>query len=586
MASGERARAGGRAQTACGPTTPDARTRSIWLTQLVLAVGVICTSLLLLAIRPEVFARANYSLGALAIVVLTLVTLAVPWARVPQLGVLAIPFADAVIIGVMASGTELRLGFLWGFPVIWVAMHFRGYMLAGLLAVIGAIMAIDAWMYPEAGNIPRLIVVLISLMFIGLTAHLALRRTRALRRLLHRQADRLTATLARRSRQERHTVEILNGIDTGIARFSLDGRLLTVNDAYTRLYGLDPDDPMLPARAVEYTELRGMPVPLRERPFVRAMRGETFTDVSVWLFTAEGEWRALSITSKRLGATDDEDGGILLLVHDVTAITEAQRQREQLTAMASHELKHPLTVMIGNAELALDTDELQPRTRERFESIIRAADRVLAMTDSMLSLSRKGVTGRDDVDDIDLRQILIESVASFRAKAAAHKVTLDLRIDEVLPVVADGFRLRQVIDNLVSNAIKYTPGEGRVAVTGSVTGDAVSVTVRDTGIGIGEADLPNIMTPYFRTAEAKDTASGTGLGLGISHEIVAAHGGTLTIESEPGVGTTVALRLPADGQAGAPDDRERVTDAASAAHPERHRAGSDESKEKAWTSHS
>ena len=563
---------GGHAQTRGAPTPPDARTRSIWLTQLVLALGIISTGLLLLAVRPEVFARGNFSLGALAIVVITIATLAIPWTRVPQGGVLAVPFADAVMIGVMASATELRLGFLWGFPVIWVAMHFGSRALATLLLMIGAIMSLDAWMFPESGAVPRVIVVLVSLTFIGLATHLALRRTRALRRLLNRQADRLTATLQRRSRQERHTAEILDGIDTGIARFSLDGRLLTVNDAYTRLYGMDPADPTLPARAIEYTELRGMPVPLADRPFVRAARGETFTAASVWLFTPEGEWRALSITSKRVGANGDDDGGILLLVHDVTAITEAQRQREQLTAMASHELKHPLTVMIGNAELALDADELQPRTRERFESIIRAAERVLAMTENMLSVSRKGVTGRDEVDDIDLRQILIESVASFRPTAAAHRVTLDLRLDEPLPVVADSFRLRQVIDNLVSNAIKYTPGEGRVEVRGSATADIVAVTVRDTGIGISATDLPHIMTPYFRTAQAQDTASGTGLGLGISREIVAAHDGTLTIDSEAGVGTTVTVRLPRDDGYEEWDDEGRTRDAAHPADELRERA--------------
>ncbi|MFK4808381.1 sensor histidine kinase [Microbacterium sp. ZW CA_36] len=527
--------------------TPDARTRSIWLTQLVLAASVLITAIMVMVLQPELFGHWNFLLGTLLVVVLTLATLAAPWSRLPASAVLAVPFADALAIGLMSTGTELRLGYLWAFPVMWAAMHFHATALAAMLALIGLILLLDSSITPGPWGALRVFVVLLTLTFIGITAHIALRRTRSLRRLLRRQAGRLTATLSRRSDQERRTMEILNGIDTGIARISEDGTLLAVNDAYSRLYGLDPLDPTRPAQSVEYTGLRGMPVPFSERPFSRAARGETFTDASVWLFTVQGEWRALSVTAKRLAARGDEDSSILLLVHDVTALTYAQRERERFTAMASHELKHPLTVMIGNAELALELDELTPRTRERFESIVAASDRMLTMTESLVTTSRRGFSGRDEVDDIDLRQILLESVASFRPTAVANDISVDVLADEALPITADGFRLRQVVDNVVSNAIKYTPREGGVRIAGTVEGDTVVLTVADSGIGIGADDLPHILTPYFRTSEAKKKSGGTGLGLGISNDIVLAHGGTLEIDSEAGVGTTVTIRLPLAG---------------------------------------
>jgi two-component system phosphate regulon sensor histidine kinase PhoR len=524
--------------------TPDARTRSIWLTQLVLAASVLITAVLVMALQPALFGRWSFLAGILTVVVLTLATLVLPWSRLPPSAVLTIPFADAVAIGLMSSGTDLRIGFLWGFPVMWVAMHFRAWALAAMLAAVGLLLLVDSAVSEHEGAALRVFVVLLSLTFIGITAHIALRRTRSLRRLLRRQAGRLTATLARRSDQERRTMEILNGIDTGIARLSEDGSLLAVNQAYARLYGLDPLDPTLPAHSVEYTGLRGMPVPYSARPFSRAARGEIFTDASVWLFTAAGEWRALSVTAKRLAARGDEESSILLLVHDVTALTYAQRERERFTAMASHELKHPLTVMIGNAELALELDDPSPRTRDRFEKIIAASERMLKMTEGLVSTTRRGFSGRDEVDDIDLRRILLESVASFEATARANDVAVDVRADEALPITGDGFRLRQVVDNIVSNAIKYTPRDGRVRILGEREAGTVALTISDTGIGIGADDLPNILTPYFRTAEAKKKSSGSGLGLGISNDIVIAHGGTLSVDSVAGVGTSVTIRLP------------------------------------------
>lgn len=531
-------------QTMAQIAAPGPRTRSIWLTQLVLAASVVMLCVLVLALRPELFAQWNFAVGMFTLIVVTVATLAIPWSKLPRNTVLAIPFLDTIAIGLVASGTDLRFGFLWAFPVMWIAMHFRVTWLAADLALIGAILLLNTTSAPTTDSALRVFIVLLALTFIGITAHLAMRQTRSLRRLLGRQAGRLKVALDRASDQERRTTEILNGVDTGVARVSPTGEILAVNEAYARLYGLDPLDRSLPARSVEYTELRGMPVPPSARPFARAARGELFTDARVWLFTQAGEWRVLSVTAKPLAVTEEDDASILLVVHDVTAITHAQRERERLAAMASHELKHPLTVMIGNAELALETEDLTPRMRQRLEAIVGASERMLEMANSMLHTSRTAFSGRESFDDLDLRQIVADSVDSFRATAKAHDVELSVSLDERLPVIADGFRVRQVIDNLVSNAIKYTGREGRVRIAGTADNDTVSLTVSDNGIGISATDLPNILTPYFRTKQAKETAAGTGLGLGITREIVEAHGGTLEIDSKEGVGTAVSVRFP------------------------------------------
>lgn len=523
---------------------PDPRTRSIWLTQLVLAATVITMSVLVLILEPTVFGNWTFSVGVAAIAGITFATLVTPWSRLPPPAALTVPFADAIAIALLAGNNDLRLGYLWVFPIMWVSMHFGAQAMAAMLTVISATLVLTVTADPGSVSVLRVFVILISLLFIAITTHLAMRHSRALRRLLLRQASRLNATASRRTDQERRTTEILNGVDTGVARISSSGVLLAVNDAYTQLYGIDPSDLSQPAGSAEYSGLRGMPVPHMDRVFARAARGEPFTDVRVWLFTPAGEWRTVSASTKRLSATEREEATTLLLVHDITAITHAERERERLAAIASHELKHPLTVMIGNAELALESPELSPKTRERLETILSASDRMLEMTTSMLSSSRGEGVARDAFDEIDLRPIVADSVASFRPTARTHDVSVQLSAEQPLLISGDGFRLRQVVDNLVSNAIKYTPSEGTVRIVAAVDGDSVSLAVADTGIGVSKDELPKLLTPYFRTSAAKQKASGTGLGLNITNEIIAAHSGTLTIESEEGLGTTVTVRLP------------------------------------------
>lgn len=534
----------GSAPSALPIDTSDQRTRSVWRTQLILAAAVVAICLLVLMLEPELFGQWTFTAGTSAIIALTLATLIIPWQRLPSAAVVAVPFLDAAAIGLITSADELRFGFLWAFPVMWVSMHFKPAAIGAMLAFIGAVLLVDIALPPGEGFSLTLIIVLITLAFIAITTHLATRQNRTLRRLLSRQASRLTLTAERRKEQERRSNEILNGVDTGVMRISSTGQVLAVNEAYTRLYGLDPLDPSLPARSIEYRGLRGMPIPAMDRPFARAARGETFTDERLWLFTPEGRWHALSLTTKRLFSSRSEDASLLLIASDITAISYAERERARLAAIASHELKNPLTVLIANAELALDTEEMAPKLRARLETMLDAGNRMEEIAGSLLTSSRSVATARDTHDDIDLREIVAESVASFGPTARSHGVTVDTEATDSLPLVGDGFRLRQVIDNLVSNAIKYTPSGGSVTITGVRDEDTVQLTVADTGIGVAADELPKLLDPYFRTRQAQKTASGTGLGLGITRDIITSHKGTLSISSEEGVGTTVTVTLP------------------------------------------
>lgn len=504
------------------------------------------TVLLVQAIEPSLFAHWPFSTGVGVVIALTAVAIVVPWHRMPRAAVSIVPFGDIVAIGLMSVGTDLRFGFFWVFPVIWIASHFALVSLITALASVGAIILVDATVNAAGPTSAlRLIVVLLSLTFIAITAYLTARQTRAFKQLLRRQAKRLQGTLQRVSGQERRVSQMLNGLDTGIARLSAEGEVLALNDTYVALYGIERDDPQRPGGAVEYATLRGEPLSDNERPFVRAGRGEQFDAERVWLFDTRGEWHALSVSTRRL-VSSDEPEGTLLIVHDVTALIESERARERLAATVSHELRNPLTAIIGHADLALDGPDLTPKVREQLEVITAAGERMQKLISEILASSR-GVFREPVTPAVaDVSRIIASSLQSFRPAAAARRVSV---IDELPPtadVAGDAFRLRQAFDNILSNAIKYTPSGGTIHISGDVSPDDVILRFADTGIGIHADELERVFDPYFRARTARESdTQGTGLGMGIVRSIVEDQAGSLFLESEPGVGTTVTVILPA-----------------------------------------
>ncbi|WAC67662.1 sensor histidine kinase [Microbacterium sp. SL75] len=534
-------------------TNPGSRTRSIWLLQLVLGASVVITVLLVQALEPSLFSLWPFSSGVGVIIALTAIAIVVPWQKIPRSVVAAVPFGDILGIGLLSFGTDLRFGFFWVFPIIWIATHFTLVYLISALSTVGMIIVVDATVN-ASGPVTalRLIVVLLSLTFIGITSFLSARQTRAFKQLLRRQASRLQGTLQRVSGQERRVSQMLNGLDTGIARLSVDGEVLALNDTYVALYGVERDEPQRPGAAVEYATLRGEPLPEAERPFARASRGEQFDDERVWLFDPHGEWHALSASTRRL-VSSDEPESTLLIVHDITALIESERARERLAATVSHELRNPLTAIIGHADLALDDPDLSPKVREQLEVIAGAGERMQKLISEILATSRGVFRESSSPGAADASRIIASSLASFRPAAAARRVSVVDDLPDTAEVVGDAFRLRQAFDNILSNAIKYTPAGGMIRISGELSPDDVVLHFADTGIGIHPDDLERVFDPYFRAQSVRESPTpGTGLGMGIIRSIVEEQGGSLFLESELGAGTTVTVILPSRVEAGTP----------------------------------
>lgn len=222
--------------------------------------------------------------------------------------------------------------------------------------------------------------------------------------------------------------------------------------------------------------------------------------------------------------------------------TEAQRR--SLLADVTHELRAPLTVMQGNLEGVLDG--VYPADPEHLAPILDSTRVLSRLIDDLRTLS-EAETGTLALhrEPTDLGVLAGETVAAFRARADQAGVQLVLAVADDLPLLAvDPVRLREVLDNLVANALRYTPAGGSVTLTGRPGPDGgVTLTVADTGLGIAPEALPHIFDRFFKAPDSH----GTGLGLAIARNLVAAHGGTLTAESTIDVGTTMTVELPGQG---------------------------------------
>jgi heavy metal sensor kinase len=220
------------------------------------------------------------------------------------------------------------------------------------------------------------------------------------------------------------------------------------------------------------------------------------------------------------------------------------RQR-RFTADASHELRTPLTIFHSNVELALKKDRTPEEYRAALEVCLKASQRMRGIVDGLLTLARADA-GEIALrkEPVDLRALLEETASMLRPMAEQAGVTLEVSGGKA-GVAGDPDRLREVVTNLLSNAIRYNRPGGRAAATARAEGTEAIIEVSDTGLGIPKKDRPQIFERFYRVDKARSReAGGSGLGLSITRWIVEAHGGTIAFASKEGEGTTFTVRLP------------------------------------------
>lgn len=535
-----------------GAAVRSAVERSVFLSQLLVTGATLVLVAISFIVAPSDLASPMFFAGVVSIFSVTGLAAAVPWRRVPKIWIAALPVLDILAIGLIRQDQPL-LGatLLFVFPVIWMSMHF-GFWGAVTSVVLPAVLTWGGELIRDGGVaidpsvLPRLGVVPIVLAFVATTVYSTTRRAAAQRSLLQQQADLFDQALQASRRQKQTLDELFDAVDFGVIGFDGSGRVNLINRAQREMatpFGLG-EGSILPS--VIYREDRTTAYEEYDRPFQRALRGETVDRETVW-FGEPGEVQAAILTSSRpvIDEHGAYDGGVIVF-RDITAELKAVKARDDLVASVSHELRTPLTSIVGYTELALDED-IPDSTRSMLEITSRNADRMLGIVADLLAAASESTQTLLLVfEPCDLAQIVRDGIESITPVASESHLTFV--VDELEPLVfdADAFRLRQVVDNIFSNAVKYNSPHGRIEVAlRTVDHGFAELRVHDTGRGMTDAEQAHLFDRFYRADSVRNSAvHGTGLGLSISRDIIHQHGGELRLESARGKGTTAIVTLP------------------------------------------
>jgi two-component system phosphate regulon sensor histidine kinase PhoR len=332
---------------------------------------------------------------------------------------------------------------------------------------------------------------------------------------------------------------LIENMGSGLILIDSRGYINLVNRAYKEIFHIDPVDYLyrLYYEAFEHKEI----IQLVEEIFMteEKVRKQMLLPIDI-------ERKHFEVYGAPIIGTNHEWKGIILVFHDITELKKLEQMRKDFVANVSHELKTPITSIKGFTETLLDGAMKDEATLEYFLSIIlKESDRLQTLIQDLLDLSKIEQQGfKLNIEAVNLMQILEEIIIMLQGKAADKEIQLELLADQDIYIQGDVNRLKQVFINLINNAIAYTPKGGLVQAIIENKEDKVLVHIKDTGIGIEEAEIPRIFERFYRVDKARSRNSGgTGLGLAIVKHLVEAHHGYITVRSKVGKGTTFTVHF-------------------------------------------
>jgi signal transduction histidine kinase len=537
---------------------------------------------------PSVLITNTYAI-IMASVFMTIATLiAVYFTSMPNVNrwwALIIPGVSLTAIAFLGVGTgdnTSLFGALIILPIFWIATERgRRWIIVSFFGATAALMLpyVEAWRLPQ--NASEWLRGIFSPLVFGLVAAIVNEMSRQSRkqyleiRALARQREALldesiaaaTALAANEQRlraAERFTRSVLDAVtEQAVIGTDLTGLIDVWNPGASVMLGLAPDETQGKKHIVDFhleSELEALAKEL-DYPAGATVLNPGFSALVESARLGRGEvrdWTYVSHDGSQLAVSvavtprADETGatiGYIFVVTDITQALEVSRLKDEFVGLISHELRTPLSSILGYLELMRDDDEspLSAEQRQYVSVAERNAHRLLRLVGDLLFTAQVS-SGKFplDLSMVQLNDVVASSVESAKPAASTAGVELVLvPADTSVVVKGDAIRLGQACDNLISNAVKFTPRGGSVTVSVGTSSDDAIVTVRDTGMGIPESELDQLYARFFRASTAtRNAVPGVGLGLAITKAIVTAHEGELDVESKEGVGTAFSLSLP------------------------------------------
>ena len=349
--------------------------------------------------------------------------------------------------------------------------------------------------------------------------------------------DRIDTVMRQRNEME----AVLSSMVEGVIAVDTDERLISINYAAADMFGCDLSEAQ--GRSIQEVVRNTV----LHRFLKSALSSEKPVEKDIVLST-DGD-RFLNVHGTLLRDAGGRQIGALIVLHDITRIRKLENIRRDFVANVSHEIKTPITAIRGFVETLRNGAVRNPRDTERFLGIIeKHVSRLEAIIEDLLSLSRieqEAERGKIGLTEGKIKEVLKTAVQVCDLKAVDKKIRIELSCAEHMVAKMDTALVEQAVVNLLDNAIKYSNPESVVRVGATQKKGETTISVRDQGPGIRKEHIPRLFERFYRVDRARSRREGgTGLGLAIVKHITQAHGGRLTVESEPGKGSTFSIHLP------------------------------------------
>ncbi|MCH6472263.1 sensor histidine kinase [Sinomonas terrae] len=521
--------------------------RKAVLSQLPLNLTLLFVTVVLVIVDPSSLTAPGFLAAQAILLALLGLCAAVPWQRLPRCAVLAIPLLDFLPLALIrpsVGGVISGLGLLAVFPVIWLSgSGYRPRLTVALSALASLLMVWSPLLVLGAAEPHSLVSeIVVPFMLVAVAVSIAVLTMSGVA-----QQRRVEELLARSETRQRLLDTVLDTVDVGVLVLDREGKDVFMNTKQRQLYlasvppsAADVDESEL----LLYRDGSEQLVPAEERPMNRALAGEQLTH-EIFRLGRGPESRTVSISAREFNDATGERAGTVLACSDVTEVVAAVRARDSFLAAMSHEFRTPLTSLLGYAELLLDDPSLSPAALSDLQVMSRNARHLRKMVDDILAASVEGSTPELPRTRLDLARLMQQAAASAAPDAEAHGIALVVEADGALPILGDRSGVVRILDNLVSNALKYSDSGTKVTLAAERDGEWAVCSVIDEGFGIAPEDQRRVFTRFQRgDAALRSGVPGTGLGLALAQEVAELLGGHLEVTSQLGVGSVFTLRLP------------------------------------------